>query len=198
MTVDTAASILSTEATTYDDTVPSITTAVETGTGPPLTTTTVLKLFGADFGGQPLKVTRPDGTVTTYRYLRNEGTGKNVTVKSGAITNPTAADGGTVTHGTTATTTFNAFGTPVLGTSTLIAPDHGSIITESYEVTAVDAFGRAEITSHFGGAYTTRASYSCCGLETSTDMHGVETVFAYDGLRRQTKSTTLGVTTETV
>jgi RHS repeat-associated protein len=62
-------------------------------------------------------------------------------------------------------------------------------------------YGRAEETSHFPGtqgAYTTTASYTCCGVESTTDRHGVTTTYAYDGLGRQIKSTTLGVTTETV
>ncbi|MEI6674656.1 MAG: RHS repeat-associated core domain-containing protein [Verrucomicrobiota bacterium] len=131
--------------------------------------------------------------IYTYATPRPNG-GKTITVRNGIL------NGTTVTQGTATTTTYNAHGTPILRTTTLTGANN-SITTDSYEVTAQDGFGRALTTSHFPGtsdAFTTAATYNCCGLASSTDMHGVTTDYAYDGLRRQTKVTSSGVTTETV
>ena len=163
--------------------------------GSSLVSTTVLMPFGEDFGGQPASIAHPDGTTSTYAYAtpRPNG-GKTITVRNGIL------NGTTVTQGTATTTTYNAHGTPILGTTTLTGANN-SITTDSYEVTAQDGFGRALTTSHFPGtanAYTTAATYNCCGLASSTDMHGVTTDYAYDGLHRQTQATTNGVTTATI
>ncbi|MEI6676754.1 MAG: hypothetical protein WCO57_16405, partial [Verrucomicrobiota bacterium] len=157
--------------------------------------------YGTDFGGQPSLITHPDGTLTTYTYSRQGDGGKTVTVKNGSISTP-SVNGGTLTYGTTTITIYNANGTPVLRTATLTVPNAGTVTTESFEVTQQDAFGRAEKTSYFPSgntkAWEILTSYSCCGISSSTDRHGVETTYTYDGLRRQNKATTLNVATETV
>ena len=184
----TASGTISMETATYNEATPSITTTVKASSTQSLTTTTILKPFGADFGGQLLSVSRPDGTVTSYSYQRDNSTGvKTVT----AVT-------GTATDGTTETTLYNAFGTVTSHTAALIR-DGVSVTTDKFQATE-DAFGRQLVTTHFTGSpdsYTTSQSYSCCGVATSTDMHGQTTYYAYDGLRRRIKTNVNGVTTQT-
>ena len=191
------ANTLSEETQIYNYSIPSLTTTVKASGSQSLTTVTVLYPYGSDFGGQPKTVTHPDGTVTTYTctYSRDTSTPPNITGKT-VIVRSGLVSGTTTTHGTTTTTVYNAHGTPILGTTTLTAGTN-SITTDSYQVTAQDAFGRAETTSHFGDLHTTSQSYNCCGVATSTDMHGETTFYAYDGLRRQIKSNTRGVTNQT-
>ena len=202
------ADILSKETETFNQTTNTRTSTTYTSATGTLTTTTVLKTFGADFGGQPASVSHPDGTLTTYDYTRHTtGGGKVVVMKTGV------PSGGAVTLGKKTTTTYNRNGTAIrsvtetIGYTTNITVDHTA-------VTAVDNYGRALTTASFptsstaaDGAvqatatapkWTTATTYSCCGVATSTDRHGIDTTYGYDGLRRQTTSTTLGVTTETV
>ena len=172
-----------------------------------LTTTTVLKPFGADFGGQPASISHPDGTLTTYEYTRYADGGKNVVMKTGSPT------GGAVTLGQQTTATYNRNGTAIRSLSETIGYDT-NIIIDHTAVTLVDDYGRARTNAYFpsgssatDGAvqasatapkWTTTTTYSCCGVASTTDRQGITTTYGYDGLRRQTKSTTLGVTTETV
>jgi YD repeat-containing protein len=179
-----------------------------------LTTTTVLKPFGADFGGQPASISHPDGTLTTYDYTRYADGGKNVVMKTGA---PDEEDDDIVSLGRQSITTYNRFGsairnvTETIGYTTNIVEDHSA-------VTDVDDYGRPLTTEYFplssevdetfansevadtseDAKWTTTTTYSCCGVASTTDRQGITTTYGYDGLRRQTKSTTLGVTTETV
>ncbi len=38
-------------------------------------------------------------------------------------------------------------------------------------------------------AWTSSTQYTCCGIKSTTDRHGVATYHTYDGLGRRTKST---------
>ncbi|MEI6676846.1 MAG: hypothetical protein WCO57_16875, partial [Verrucomicrobiota bacterium] len=195
-------STLSAETKTFNEANTTITATTKTSSGASITTTTELMPYGADFGGQPSSIAHPDGTWTTYAYAtpRQDDGGKTVTVKNGSISTP-SVNGGTLTYGTTTITIYNANGTPVLRTATLTVPNAGTVTTESFEVTQQDAFGRAVKTSYFPSgntkAWEILTRYSCCGISSTTDRHGVETTYTYDGLRRQISSSTLGVTTET-
>jgi RHS repeat-associated protein len=194
-TIQSAGGTLSQKTETYADNIETTTIYADNGTPPTtLTTTTTLKPYGGDFGGQPASISHPDGTLTTYEYSPEDGGGKTVVMETGT------ASAGAVVLGKQTTTTYNRNGTAILSLVKTIG--HTTDITlDDYAVTDVDNYGRAEETSHFPGtqgAYTTTASYTCCGVESTTDRHGVTTTYAYDGLGRQIKSTTLGVTTETV
>jgi len=202
-----AGNILSKETATYDPATNISTNTTYSSATESLSTITKLMPYTADFGGQPASILHPDTTLTTYSYQRHSDGGKTIIMKNGA------ASGNTVSLGKSTTTTYNRYGTIIrslmetIGYSTNITLDHSA-------VTSVDDFGRPLITAAFPTAssaadgavqatatapkWTTAQSYSCCGTATATDRQGTVTTFAYDGLRRQTKSTSLGVTQETV
>jgi RHS repeat-associated protein len=198
---------LSKDTETYDSTANTVTATSYTALGT-LTTVTTLKPYSADFGGEPASIANADGTLTTCAYTRHTtGGGKDVVTSTGT------SSGGAVSLGRQTTTTYNRYGTAIrsftatIGYSTNITLDHTA-------VTLVDAFGRALTTAHFGSStavdgsvqativnaplWTTATSYSCCGIDSTTDRHGLITSYAHDGLRREVKSTSLGVTTETI
>jgi RHS repeat-associated protein len=207
---------LSQETETFDTATATVTTVTYTSgadSGNTLTSSTRFMPGGKnssgndnDFGGQPASISNPDGTTTSYTYQRYEDGGKTV-----AMTTL-----GPDSIGKSTTTTYNRYGnivrqiTSTEGYSPDVAIDH-------FAVTAVDVLGRPTETFHFPSnssvddqfkisekasaidpKWTTTATYSCCGISSSTDRHGVVTTYEHDGLRRQTKATTLGVTTETV
>ncbi|MCH7229097.1 RHS repeat-associated core domain-containing protein [Haloferula sp. A504] len=55
-----------------------------------------------------------------------------------------------------------------------------------------------EAASATGEAWQTSTTYSCCGIESTTDKYGITTYHAYDSLNRRIKTNRIGVTTETV
>ena len=157
---------------------------------------------GWSFGGQPKSIVHPDGTTTTYTYTRHDtGGGKDVVQETG-----------TANIGRKTTTTYSRFGTPIRSLEKTYGYSTNIILAHT-AVNLVDDFGRAITTAYFptvstaadgaiqasatNPAYTTSASYNCCGLESTTDMHGVKTYHAYDGLRRRIKTNSLDVTTQT-
>ena len=89
--------------------------------------------------------------------------------------------------------------TTAVGTGDGIILDHWKAATGAGDI---DSFGRPLTIRHFPSdttqAWTIHRAYDCCGLVMETDRQGVATYQAYDVLRRQIKSNTLGVTTETV
>ena len=161
-----------------------------------LTTTTSFKPPGADFGGDPVKVTKPDLTITTYTYARTS-TEKTTTMQEGAGTS-------SVTSGTQTITKNNAGGTLLSQITTAISSGSGNgIVLSSRKNHTIDAFGRPTLVYYFpdsSGAnpkWTEATAYSCCGVSSSTDRYGVVTTYTYDDLKRQTSSSNLGVSSET-
>jgi RHS repeat-associated protein len=176
-----------------------------------LTTLHTYRAVNQDFGGKPEKTFHPDGTLTTYSYQRDTLLGGYTTIiEHGA--RDLQNNGTTVIKGTRTTTTRNSRGTVILSKTTAIGHGTGSDVFSSMAVTGVDNLGRALVTAHHApapvavgeaataddAAYITSTSYSCCGISSVTDMYGVKTFHAYDGLRRRIKTNTLGVTIETV
>ncbi|MEI6675826.1 MAG: RHS repeat-associated core domain-containing protein [Verrucomicrobiota bacterium] len=193
--------IISEEIEAFNDTSNSITTTTRTSAGAHLTTITTFMPYGSDFGGQPVSITHADGTYTAYTYSRQTGGGKTITMTT------TGADN----LGKSTTTNYNRSGN-IIRQITSTVEYTSSVDIEHSAVTAVDAFGRPTETAHFPSnsavvgeqasatspQWITSTAYTCCGISSSTDRHGVVTSYEYDGLRRKTKATTLGVTTETV
>ncbi len=171
-----------------------------------LTTVTHYVPSGQDFGGKPIRIHHPDGTLTTYAYTRLGGGGYTTVMENGA------ASGNVVSKGTRTTSTTNSRGTTILSKTEAIGYGTGSALFSSMAVTEVDILGRALTTAHHptnlvaageqatasGAAYTTTTEYSCCGVAKEIDMYGIPTYHAYDHLQRQIKTNRLGVTMETV
>ncbi|MEI6676396.1 MAG: hypothetical protein WCO57_14600, partial [Verrucomicrobiota bacterium] len=170
-----------------------------------LTETITFIPYGSYFGGQPSNIEHADGTNTAYTYAYQR-TGGIITAKT--LTDSTT---GSDSRGRFTTTNYNRSGNIIRQiTNTVGYPSN--ITTDHLAVTAVDALGRPTNTAYFPSnsavageqasatspKWTTATTYSCCGISSFTDRHGVTTSYGYDGLRRQNKATTLGVTTETV
>lgn len=161
-----------------------------------LTTTTSYMPPGSDFGGDPVKVTQPDLTIATYTYARTS-TEKTITVREGAGTS-------SVTSGTQTITKTNASGTLLTQITTAISSGSGNgIVLSSRKNHTIDALGRPTLVYYFPDAsganpkWTESTAYSCCGISSSTDRHGIVTTYTYDDLKRQTSSTSLGVSSAT-
>lgn len=199
---------LSKTVTTFTDTTKSV--AVHTSAGEALTTTTTYVPDGQDFGGMPVKVVRPDGTLATYAYTRDASTGGYTTVMEEGAT----SDDTTVSQGLRTTTVKNSRGTTILRTTEGIGYGTGSAAYDLMAVTSIDSLGRplttawhpesasagsgSEQASATGEAWTTSMTYNCWGVATETDRYGITTYHAYDGLQRRIKTNRIGVTTETV
>ena len=191
---------LSEESETYasSETAPTITTTSKASTGTVLTTIATLKPYGARFGGQPASVLHPDGTLTTYEYEYTDASGTKT------VTSRTTGTNGTITEGTETVTVTNRQGNVVESTTTAVGTGEGMILDRwivGKELNIdIDSFGRPLKIRHFPSgatqAWTSNRAYNCCGLAMETDRHGIPTYYAYDGLRRQIKSNTLGVTTQ--
>jgi RHS repeat-associated protein len=202
-----AGNTLSKETNTYDPATNTSTSTVYSSATESLSTVTTNMPYTADFGGQPASILHPDTTLTTYSYERHSDGGKTVIMKNGA------ASGNAVSLGKSTTTTYNRYGTVIRSiTETIGYTDNMPL--DHTAVTSVDNFGRPLVTAAFptvssavDGAvqatatapkWSTSMTYSCCGTASTTDRTGITTTYAYDSLRRQNKSTSLGVTQETV
>jgi len=181
--------------------------AVHTGQGAVLETTTHYVPSGQPFGGKPLRTLHPDGTLTTHEYAFTQDGGVETVTANGATTDDLA-----VSQGTRTTIVTNSRGTTILRETTAIGHGTEDAVFESMAVTLVDSLGRPLETAWFPESaaaageqatalnpkWTTTTEYSCCGVSSETDMHGIRTYHAYDGLQRRIKTNRLGVTTETV
>jgi RHS repeat-associated protein len=172
---------------------------------------------GVVFGGLPVRIIRPDDTMTTYSYtpvwepasepgVEDRLIGKTIVMEEGA------GDGTSVTQGTRTTSNYNRYGTLIRQVVEAIGYGTGSAAFSHMAVTDLDSLGRPLTTTYFPSsstitgdvstavnpAWTTTVAYSCCGVSQDTDMYGIPTFYAYDHLRRKIKSNRLGVTTETV
>jgi RHS repeat-associated protein len=206
VTTHVGGNILSKEQTVHTDT--STTTHIYTSVGETLTTQIYQLPVGQDFGGKPLRILHPDGTLTTYSYTRNAGGGYTIVTENGSTSNGT-----TVSQGMRSISTNNSRGITILSKTEAIG--YGSangLVYDLMAVTEVDNLGRAITTAYhpasasvtgefataLSPAWTTNVEYSCCGISSETDKFGIKTFYAYDSLQRQIKSNRLGVTTETV
>jgi len=173
-----------------------------------LTTVTHFKPSGQDFGGRPVRTLHPDGTLTTYSYVRDAQTGGYTTTVDNGLPN---AGKTAVTQGIRTITTVNSRGTTIHRKTEAIGYGTGTAVFDEMAVTGIDHLGRVLTTAYFptsvtflgeftsvgSAAWSTSTEYSCCGIAKETDRHGIETFHAYEHLQRRTKSNRLGVTTET-
>jgi YD repeat-containing protein len=137
---------------------------------------------------RPISELRPDGTLTTYAYLPTVDT-LTTTMAVGAAD----STGTTVVDGTQTVTIQN--GSHLISRTT---SDIGSGLQLSAEtVTSSDDFGRPTRIDYSDGTFET-LSYACCGLDTQTDVSGIQTVRTYDLLGRVTDVARAGLTSHTV
>lgn len=159
-----------------------------------------------DFGGKVELLQHEDGTITTYSYTRHSGGGYTTTADTGF-----SEDGATVVQGRRTITTVSSRGTVIAQQTKAIGYDTHQSHFDSMAVIETDIIGRpvttayhpetisisGETVSASNPAWITTTQYTCCGIASQTDKYGVTTFYAYDGLQRQIKSNSLGVTTET-
>ena len=142
------------------------------------------------------KVINSDGTATLYNYTQIASS-RTEEVKSGAydITSQT------ITQGTHKSQIVGIHGNVITSMTLALGTGAGTVLDHT-QVTSADGYGRAEVTQHFPvdnvPAYSTSATYECCGMATSTDKYGIFTHYMRDALGRIIKSNTLGVTQETL
>ena len=142
-----------------------------------LVTTTVYRRDGKD-------VTRPDGTLVKTTIAPGTGGGETTTIEEGA------ASGGAVTDGTRTVVVSDGRGNELQRSVTDIA---SSTAILDDVATATDRFGRPTAISHLNGT-TEGKTYGCCGIETWTDIEGIETVYGYDAFGNVDSETRAGIT----
>ncbi len=144
----------------------------------------------------PKRIINPDGTATLYSNTQTSSA-RTTEVKSGAYNSGTQ----TITQGTQQTTITGIHGAMEASMTTAIGTGSGTVLSHAL-VYSADAFGRALTTHHFPvsgtPAYTTSATYDCCGMASSTDKYGITTYYMRDNLGRLIKTNHLGVTQETL
>ncbi|NWK55087.1 RHS repeat-associated core domain-containing protein [Verrucomicrobiaceae bacterium N1E253] len=150
--------------------------------------------YGQDFGGQMKKISRPDGTVTIYEYVRDTDS-KTTTTWEGV------AEGDSISEGTKTQRIVNLSG-ELVSSITWAVGGSGAGLVLNHQVTETYDLHRPTRIGYFpqdggGYAYSTSRHYGCCGLVNETDRYGITTHYAYDALRRVIKTNRLGVTTET-
>ncbi|MFZ9938074.1 MAG: RHS repeat-associated core domain-containing protein, partial [Luteolibacter sp.] len=146
-------------------------------------------------GGRVKKITRPDGTISTYDYVKSGG-GSSETL---TITEETGqASGGVVVEGTRTVTKINTdAATKEFETSSISQGDNDGVIVEHWVVTDWDSYGRPETTSWFptfSSSWDIDRTYACCGLASETDKFGNLTQYQYDDLGRRIRTNRLDVT----
>ncbi|MEI6608003.1 MAG: hypothetical protein WCP35_22095, partial [Verrucomicrobiota bacterium] len=156
---------------------------VYTSSDKSLVTTTDYVPSGLDFGGMPVRVQRPDGTLATYSYHLDDTTKGVTTVMDQGATD----DGRSVSLGMRTTTVTNSRGTTILRKTQAIGYGPADIpVFDCMAVTSVDNLGRATITawqpasvtilgektSASGQQWSTSVNYSCCGVADETDRDG--------------------------
>jgi RHS repeat-associated protein len=129
-----------------------------------------------------------DGSLTTYAYATDSGTGAlTTTIDSGAAN--TGLTG--VIAGTRSITVTDAFGRTIERTTIDIAT---ATLLDSYVVTESDHTGRPLRIDYADGTFELR-SYACCGLASETDRQGVTNNYDYDALGRLESTSRPGSTT---
>jgi hypothetical protein len=121
-----------------------------------------------------MAVRRPDGTLTTYNYFTNSC---RTNITASGQPDPTDTY---VVDGVSNVVVLNAAGYKV----TDVSYDILSTLTLAYDNYGnYDSFGRPQQVTHLDGT-TEYTQYACCGLESTTDRDGVNTVYLYDADRR--------------
>ena len=144
----------------------------------------------------PKRIINPDGTATLISNTQTSSA-RTTEIKSGAYNSGTQ----TITQGTQQTTVTGIHGAMEASMTTAIGTGSGTILSHAI-VYSADAYGRALTTQYYpisgSSAFTTTATYDCCGMSSSTDKYGITTYYMRDDLGRMIKSNTLGVTQETL
>jgi len=144
-------------------------------------------------GGKVKQVTHPNGTISVHTYGTVSGE-RTHTIVTGSTTNNN--------------TTYSRISVKgqVVESKTTSTLSSVNVDTDYWLVGETtndrDLLGRPLIIRHFpsgsSSAWTDTRTYNCCGVASETDRYGVTTLYAYDALKRRTKSNTLGVTMATV
>ena len=143
------------------------------------------------FSGMLKSVVRPDKTLQTFAYT-NDSTGfyrTNLTAMGQP--NSTFAH---VVDGTTNVTVLDLAGHTVSSSSWDVA---SGLLLSQDTYGDFDALGRPQSATHLDGT-TENTTYSCCGVDTTTDRDGVTTYYTYDAMKRLVATTRLGITTTNV
>lgn len=140
---------------------------------------------GGDFPGEVQSVLHPDGTMQIYEYASN-GSQKTTTVYAGQPNG-----GGTAIVDGTKTVIVSGLAGQV---QSRIVYDIASEIATAWETTYHDELGRPYYTLDNLNGLSTSTTYSCCGIESTTDRDGTATYYWTDALKRQTATTRNGVT----
>ena len=133
-------------------------------------------------------VQQPDGTRTYFDYAETPSE-RTATVTA---TDPAGLNG---TRTITLRNTSNGF----LKSRTVYDFVNGAqgAVLASEVYTDPDEFGRPTKITHLDGTFTT-TQYACCGVDIVTDRDGVVTQYVYDGIKRRTGATRLGITATSV
>jgi RHS repeat-associated protein len=143
--------------------------------------------------GRLKEMRHADGTMSFYAYgIETNGFRTNI-VRTGAP-NGQADD---IASGTITVTVFNQVGQ--VAERTVLETNYngtsGTSFVVAHEVSSdPDEFFRNRTTTYLDGS-TTHVTYSCCGVESTTDRDGVLTQYLYDDLRRVVGTLRLGILT---
>ncbi len=143
------------------------------------------------FQGMLKSIVLPDRTLQTFAYT-NDATGFYRTNFTGIG----QADS-TFTHVVDGITNITVVNLPgyTIASSTWDATTGILIAQDTYG--SFDDFGRPQTVSHLDGT-SESTSYSCCGIQSTTDRDGVTTSYTYDAMKRLVATTRLGITTSNV
>ncbi len=151
-----------------------------------LVTTTTLVASGV-FVGYTESVRGPEGTLTLYKYRKENG-GEVRIVRSGV---PNAA-GTDIVDGTVSTTRTDAKDQTIESTTVDIA---SGVTLASQIVLDRDPEGRPTRWLYLDGSESSTV-YGCCGVESETDRNGLVTTYEYDDFKRTVAVHRLGLMTK--
>ena len=136
-----------------------------------------------DFRGLVHSKIYPDGTGSITQY-----NGAETITYTGEL----SADGLSLVDGVRESELMNAYGRTIARES--VAIPENLVLVQDLALT-VDSLGRPTHTQHLGGL-SSYASYSCCGLDSETDVRGTTTTYSRDMLNRVHRTTRLGIVTD--
>lgn len=164
---------------------PSIdTVAGALGAGDGVLITRTRTYTSGENSGEIHGVRHPDGTGTITEFTGDDTT----IIRTGQL----SADGFSLVDGIRQVQVVNAFGYPT-ATQTFAVPEEKLIAQDL--VMESDGLGRPTRIQHIGGLES-RATYSCCGLDSKTDVRGISTLYQRDILGRLRREESLGIVTE--
>lgn len=141
---------------------------------------------GGDFDGEVASVTNPDGTMTIYNYISNNG----VVTTTESFGQPNG--GGTaIVAGKKTIRIENALGHLMSEETCDII---SNLVLESFVVSERDEFGRSTRID-YGDGTAEEKSYSCCGMEWEKNRDGIVTNYTHDDLGRIETMSRAGITT---